>query len=66
LKTFVDDQDQQLNNQMETNENEKSILINLIRQSQNDFSENSLKKKNSFDDLTKLNKRINHFNQQVN
>jgi hypothetical protein len=69
LKTFVDDDEQEksfveLNNQMETSENEKSFLAKLIRQSQNDFDDNSLKKRKSFDDLTKLNKRINEFNQQ--
>jgi hypothetical protein len=47
---------------METNQ---SILANLIRQSQNDFDENSSKKQNSFDDLTKLNQKLNHLNQQV-
>ena len=45
--------------------NEKTILSNLIRQSQNNFDENLIKKQNSFDDLTKLNKRINYLNQQV-
>jgi hypothetical protein len=47
---------------METNQ---SVLANLIRQSQNDFDENSSKKQNSFDDLTKLNQKLNHLNQQV-
>ena len=69
LKTFVDDDEQdksfiELNNQMETSENDKSILAKLILQSQNDFDENPLKKRKSFDDLTKLNKRINELNQQ--
>jgi hypothetical protein len=47
---------------METNQ---SVLANLIRQSQNDLDENSSKKQNSFDDLTKLNQKLNHLNQQV-
>jgi hypothetical protein len=44
---------------------EKTILGNLIRQSQNDLNENSINKQKTFDDLTKLNKRINHLNEQV-
>jgi hypothetical protein len=47
---------------METSNNERTILSNLIRQSQNNFE---IKKSNSFDDLTKLNKTINYLNQQV-
>ena len=44
---------------------EKNLLVNLIRQSQNDVEMNSNNKPKSFDDLTKLNQRINHLNQQV-
>jgi hypothetical protein len=47
---------------MDIANNEKTLLTNLIRQSQN---ENVVKKTNSFDDLTKLNKRIKSFNEQV-
>jgi hypothetical protein len=44
---------------------EKTILANLIHQSQNDLDENSINKQKTFDDLTKLNKRINYLNEQV-
>ncbi len=47
---------------MDIANNEKTLLTNLIRQSQH---ENVVKKTNSFDDLTKLNKRIKSFNEQV-
>ena len=50
---------------METNDQEKSLLVNLIRQSQNNSQENIPSKIHSFDDLTKLNKKINIFNEQV-
>jgi hypothetical protein len=50
---------------MEISNNETRILSNLIRQSQNNLDENLIKKSNSFDDLTKLNKRINYLNEQV-
>ncbi len=50
---------------METSNNEKTILSKLIVQSQNNIDENLIRQSNSFDDLTKLNKRINYLNQQV-
>jgi len=50
---------------METSNNEKTILSKLIIQSQNNIDENVIRQSNSFDDLTKLNKRINYLNQQV-
>lgn len=46
-------------------DNQTNILSNLIRQSQNNSEETFFKKINSFDDLTKLNKKLNYLNQQV-
>ncbi|CAF0845741.1 unnamed protein product [Adineta steineri] len=71
LKTFIDDDEDDnkslipINGKLDETDNEKTILSNLIRQSQNDFDENSINKSKSFDDLTKLNKRINNLNQQL-
>ena len=45
--------------------NEGTMLANLIRQLQNNSNENLIKKEKSFDDLTKLNQRINYLNEQV-
>jgi len=50
---------------MDTSDTETTILSNLINQSQNCFDENLNKKINYFDDLTKLNKRLNNLNEQV-
>jgi len=70
LKTFGDDDDSDtdlipINGKMEISNSSRTLLSNLIHQSQNNFDENFVKKPNSFDDLTKLNKRINNLNQQL-
>jgi hypothetical protein len=50
---------------MEISNEETTLLSNLIRQSQNNLNENLINKEKCFDDLTKLNKRINYLNEQV-
>ena len=70
MKTFVDDDEEEnslipIDGKLEMENLEKNLLVNLIRQSQNDLEMNSNSKPKSFDDLTKLNQRINHLNQQV-
>ncbi|CAF1215594.1 unnamed protein product [Adineta ricciae] len=69
LKTFADDDEEEnslipIDGKLEMETTEKNLLVNLIRQSQNDLEINSNNKPKSFDDLTKLNQRINHLNQQ--
>ncbi|CAF3068518.1 unnamed protein product [Rotaria socialis] len=74
LKTFVDDDDDddnddennliQINQIKDKTNEEKTILANLIRQSQQFSQQDVIVKQKSFDDLTKLNRTINNLNQQ--
>ena len=71
LKTFVDDDDEEdnslisINVKMDTSNEDTNILANLIRQSQNDLDENSIKKEKSFENFLIINQRINSLQEQV-
>ncbi|CAF5005535.1 unnamed protein product, partial [Rotaria sp. Silwood1] len=70
LKTFIDDDDDDnkylipINGKLDRLNEEKTILANLISQSQTSLNQDLINKQKSFDDLTKLNKTINHLNEQ--